>query len=55
MQRSGEQFTAIMGKLEQLPRVMALLESYAQTLQSIVPRHEVEARLHNAEERLPDC
>lgn len=50
--RNDVQFSQIMLKLDQLPRVVALIENYSHALESIVPRNEVEARLRSAEERL---
>ncbi len=52
VQRSDEQFTAIMVELKQLPRVMALMESFGQSIGLIVPRAEVESRIGAAEKRL---
>ena len=52
MERSDQQFHTIMTKLEELPRVTALMESLSITLQAVVPRNEVESRLRATEDRL---
>ncbi|MFC6644130.1 hypothetical protein ACFQBQ_00695 [Granulicella cerasi] len=51
-ERNNSQFALIMQKLEQLPRCIALLESYSNSIEHMVPRLEVEARLKNTEERI---
>ncbi len=51
-QRRDEQFAAITVKLDQLPRLTALLEGLSQSAQAIVPRSEVDSRLQAAEARL---
>lgn len=50
--RSDQQYETIMGKLEQLSRVTALLETFSVQIAAIVPRTEVDARLGNAEHRI---
>ncbi len=51
-QRTDEQFRSIASKLDQLPRLMALLESLSSAANTIVPRTEVDSRLRAAEDRL---
>jgi hypothetical protein len=48
MERNDKQFSAIMDKLEAIPRLTTLMEQYS----TLVPRPEMEARMRAAEDRL---
>lgn len=52
VQRSDEQFTAIMAELKVLPTVIAKLETFSVAIAAIVPRNEVDSRIQATEHRL---
>jgi hypothetical protein len=49
VQRSDEQFAIILLKLEQLPRLSALLEAWSEAVKNAVPRPEMEVRISAVE------
>jgi chromosome segregation ATPase len=52
MERSDKRFETIMERLDQLPRLAALLDNYQQLFQMMVPRNEVDNRVRSIEDRL---
>ena len=51
-QRGDEQYAAIILKLESIPRITTMLETFQTAIAAIVPRSELEARLASAERRI---
>ena len=51
-QKVDESFALIMVELKQLPRLTAMVETFAEGMRQIVPRSEVEFRMRAAEDRI---